>query len=378
MQTYIIKAKGGIPLKNMFPEIKKNFGFGCMRMKTKDGEVDYDEFRQMIDTFLESGFNYFDTARIYYDGKSEIALRECLTSRYPRDSFVLTDKLSPNSFQCREDIEPFFNSQLEACGVEYFDFYLMHTQTSRNYDHYKSNGAYEEAFRLKKEGKIRHVGISFHDSAEFLDKLLTENPGVEVVQLQFNYVDYEDDRVQSRLCYEVCVKHGKPVLVMEPVKGGQLVNMPAPAGKVLDDLGGGSRASYAIRFAASFPNVIMVLSGMQDMPMVLDNVSYMKDFLPLDEREMEAVQKVAAIYRGEEQIPCTGCRYCVDDCPQQILIPDLFAAVNTGKNEGKTADLTRIPGGKAADCVRCGKCEENCPQFLPIRTLLRRLAQKEI
>lgn len=365
-------------MKNMFPEIKKNFGFGCMRMKTKDGEVDYDEFRQMIDTFLESGFNYFDTARIYYDGKSEIALRECLTSRYPRGSFVLTDKLSPNSFQCREDIEPFFNSQLEACGVEYFDFYLMHTQTSRNYDHYKSNGAYEEAFRLKKEGKIRHVGISFHDSAEFLDKLLTENPGVEVVQLQFNYVDYEDDRVQSRLCYEVCVKHGKPVLVMEPVKGGQLVNMPAPAGKVLDDLGGGSRASYAIRFAASFPNVIMVLSGMQDMPMVLDNVSYMKDFLPLDEREMEAVQKVAAIYRGEEQIPCTGCRYCVDDCPQQILIPDLFAAVNTGKNEGKTADLTRIPGGKAADCVRCGKCEENCPQFLPIRTLLRRLAQKEI
>lgn len=365
-------------MKNMFPEIKKNFGFGCMRMKTVDGEVDYDEFRQMIDTFLESGFNYFDTARIYYDGKSEIALRECLTSRYPRDAFVLTDKLSPNSFQCREDIEPFFNSQLEACGVEYFDFYLMHTQTSRNYDHYKNNGAYEEAFRLKKEGKIRHVGISFHDSAEFLDKLLTENPGVEVVQLQFNYVDYEDDRVQSRLCYETCVKHNKPVLVMEPVKGGQLVNMPAPAGKVLDDLGGGSRASYAIRFAASFPNVIMVLSGMQNMPMVLDNVSYMKDFRPLDEREMAAVQKVAAIYRGEEQIPCTGCRYCVDDCPQQILIPDLFAAVNTGKNEGKTADLTKIPGGQAADCVRCGKCEENCPQFLPIRTLLRRLAQEEI
>lgn len=365
-------------MENRFPEIKKNFGFGCMRMKNMDGEVDYDEFRQMIDIFLENGFNYFDTARIYFDGKSEIALRECLTSRYPRDAYVLTDKLSPNSFRCKADIEPFFNSQLEACGVEYFDFYLMHTQTSRNYDHYKNNGAYEEAFRLKAEGKVRHVGISFHDSAEFLDKILTENPSVEVVQLQFNYVDYEDDRVQSRLCYEVCVKHGKPVLVMEPVKGGQLVNLPETAGKVLDDLGGGSRASYAIRFAASFPNVIMVLSGMQDMPMVLDNVSYMKDFRPLDEREMEAVQKVAAIYRGEEQIPCTGCRYCVDDCPQQILIPDLFKAVNNAKNEGKTADLTQIPGGKTADCVRCGKCEENCPQFLPIRTLLRRLAQEEI
>lgn len=147
---------------------------------------------------------------------------------------------------------------------------------------------------------------------------------------------------------------------------------------MLDDLGGGSRASYAIRFATSFPNVIMVLSGMQNIAMVLDNVSYMKDFHPLAAREMTAALKVAAIYRGEEQIPCTGCRYCVDDCPQKILIPDLFAAVNTGKNEGKTADLTKTPGGKAADCVRCGKCEANCPQFLPIQTLLRRLAQEEI
>ena len=364
-------------MKNMFPEIKKNFGFGCMRMKLKGDDVDYEEFCQMIDTFLANGFNYFDTAHIYYDGKSEIALRECLTSRYPRDAFVLTDKLSPNSFKCKEDIEPFLDSQLEACGVDYFDFYLMHTQTSRNYDHYKNNGAYEEAFRLKEAGKIRHVGISFHDTAEFLDKILTENPGVEVVQLQFNYVDYEDDQVQSRLCYEVCVKHGKPVLVMEPVKGGQLVNMPEAAGKVLDELGGGSRASYAIRFAASFPQVIMVLSGMGDMAMMNDNVSYMKEFRPLDEQEMAAVKKVAAIYRGEEQIPCTGCRYCVDDCPQQILIPDLFKAVNTAKNAGVAADLSTIPGGKPSDCVGCGKCEKNCPQFLPIRDLLHRLAQAE-
>ena len=364
-------------MKNIFPEIKKNFGFGCMRMKLKGDDVDQDEFCQMIDTFLANGFNYFDTARIYYDGKSEIALRECLTSRYPRDAYVLTDKLSPNSFKCREDIEPFLDSQLEACGVDYFDFYLMHAQSSRNYDHYKSNGAYEEAFRLKEAGKVRHVGLSFHDTAEFLDKILTENPGVEVVQLQFNYVDYEDDRVQSRQCYEVCVKHGKPVLVMEPVKGGQLVNMPEIAGKVLDELGGGSRASYAIRFAASFPQVIMVLSGMGDVAMVNDNVSYMKDFKPLNEQEMAAVKKVAAIYRGEEQVPCTGCRYCVDDCPQQILIPDIFKTVNTAKNNGIAVDFTNLSGGKAADCIRCGKCEKNCPQFLPIRDLLRRLAQAE-
>lgn len=363
-------------MKQMFPEIKKNFGFGCMRMKMRDGEVDYAEFRKMVDTFLQNGFNYFDTARPYIDGKSEIALRDCLTSRYPRDAFVLTNKLSYNCFACREDIEPFLDSQLKACGVEYFDFYLMHAQSSRSYDHYRNNGAYEEAFRLKEAGKIRHVGISFHDSAEFLDKLLTENPGIEVVQLQFNYVDYEDDRVQSRLCYEVCVKHGKPVLVMEPVKGGQLVNLPDPVGKVLDDLQGGSRASYAIRFAAGFPNVIMVLSGMGNMAMMNDNISSMKDFRPLDDREMAAVQKAAAIYRGEEQIPCTGCRYCVEDCPQQILIPDLFTAVNTAKNAGVTAELDSLPGGKAADCVKCGKCEKNCPQFLPIRALLRRLAAK--
>lgn len=361
-------------MKNRFPEIKKNFGFGCMRMQTKGDDVDHDEFRKMIDTFMENGFNYFDTARIYFDGKSEIALRKCLTSRYPRESYVLTDKLSYNFFKCKEDIEPCLNAQLADCGVEYFDFYLMHAQSSRSYDHYKNNGAYEEAFRLKEAGKIRHVGLSFHDNAEFLDKILTENPGIEVVQLQFNYVDYEDERVQSRLCYEVCVKHNKPVMVMEPVKGGQLVNMSEPMGKIIDDLGGGSRASYALRFAASFPNVIMVLSGMGNMEMVNDNIHTMKDFKPLNAQEMAALKKAAAVYHGEEQIPCTGCRYCVDGCPENIPIPDLFKAVNTAKLTGAAADLDNIPGGKAADCVKCGKCEKSCPQFLPIRALLRKLA----
>lgn len=361
-------------MKDIFPEIKKNFGFGCMRMKNTDGVIDYDEFRQMIDVFMENGFNYFDTARIYFNGQSEIALRECLTSRYPRDTFVLTDKLSYNYFSCKEDVEPCLDAQLADCGVEYFDFYLMHAQSARSYEHYKNNGAYEEAFRLKKAGKIRHVGISFHDTAEVLDMILTENPGIEVVQLQFNYVDYEDDRVQSRLCYEACVKHGKPVMVMEPVKGGQLVNMSAPMAKIIDSLPGGSRASYALRFAAGFPNVIMVLSGMGSMEMMLDNIDTMNDPCPLNEKELAALQKAAAVYWGEEQIPCTGCRYCVDGCPQQILVPDLFAAANAAKNAEMKTDPDRIPGGKAADCVKCGKCEKSCPQFLPIRNLLRRLA----
>lgn len=358
-----------------FPELKKKLGFGCMRLKMNGDNVDHEELCRMVDIFLENGFNYFDTARPYIGGKSELALRECLTSRYPREAFVLTDKLSPNSFKCKADIEPLLDSQLSACGVEYFDFYLMHTQHSGNYGHYQECEAYEEAFRLKEAGKIRHVGISFHDSAEFLDKLLTENPKIEVVQLQFNYVDYEDDRVQSRLCYEVCQKHGKPVFVMEPVKGGQLVNLPDAVGSILDALNGGSRPSYAIRFAASFPGVEMVLSGMGSMAMMEDNISFMKDFRPLDEKEAAAIEKAAAIYRGEEQIPCTGCRYCVEDCPQKILIPDLFAAANTAKNAGTVADLNQVAGGKPADCVRCGKCEKNCPQFLPIRRLLAKLAK---
>lgn len=362
-------------MKNVFPEIKKNFGFGCMRLKMNGEEVDNEEFCKMIDTFLANGFNYFDTARPYIDGKSELALRECLTSRYPREAYVLTDKLSPHCFTCREDIEPMLDSQLAACGVEYFDFYLMHTQTCGNYDHYKSCGAYEEAQRLKKEGKIRHIGISFHDTADFLDRILTENPCVEVVQLQFNYVDYEDDRVQGRLCYEVCEKHGKPVIVMEPVKGGQLVDLPQAVGQMIDDLNGGSRASYAIRFAASFSNIIMVLSGMGNMEMMKDNISFMKDFQPLTAEEMETLKQAADLYQKVVLIPCTGCRYCVDGCPQQIAIPDIFAAFNKARNAGDALDLSKLSGGKPEDCIDCGQCEKNCPQYLSIPYLLQKLAQ---
>ena len=360
-------------MKNLFPEIKKNFGFGCMRMQTKGDDVDYEEFCQMIDCFIENGFNYFDTARIYFDGKSEVALRECLTSRYPRESFVLTDKLTYKYFNCREDIEPFLDAQLLDCGVDYFDFYLMHSQCAEYYEHYKKCGAYEEAFRLKEIGKIRHVGLSFHDTADVLDQILTENPDIEVVQLQFNYVDYEDDRIQSKLCYEVCVKHNKPVIVMEPVKGGQLVDMPEKMAEIVDGLGEGSRASYALRFAASFPNVMMVLSGMGNMDMVKDNIRTMKDFKPLQEEEFAALKKAAAIYWGVEQIPCTGCRYCVEGCQKQIPIPDLFAAVNKEKTSGVAADLEAVPGGKAGECVHCCKCEKTCPQHLPIRALLSRM-----
>ena len=362
--------------------IKKNFGFGCMRLPMKDGEVDTAEMGRMVDAFLDAGFNYFDTAHGYLQGKSETALKACLTSRYPRDRYVLTDKLTANFFKTEADIRPFFESQLKACGVDYFDFYLMHAQGLTNYDHFKSCRAYETAFALKAEGKVRHVGISFHDRPEVLEQILTEYPEVEVVQIQFNYVDYDDPAVQSRKCYEVCVRHNKPVIVMEPVKGGNLVNLPEDAKAVLDGLHGGSPASYALRFAAGFPGMMMVLSGMSNMAQMQDNISFMKDFRPLNEKELAAVEQVQKIFHSKHLIPCTSCRYCTDGCPKRISIPDLFATMNTKQlYHDWNADyyysvVHTAPGRMASDCLKCGKCEKVCPQHLPIRRLLEDVAKE--
>ena len=360
-------------------KIKRNFGFGCMRLPMQGEEVDLAQTKQMVDEFLAQGFNYFDTAHGYIGGRSETALRTCLTSRYPRESYVLTDKLSGGFFETEADIRPFFARQLAACGVDYFDFYLMHSQNAENFQQFKACRAYETAFDLKAEGKIRHVGLSFHDRAEVLDRILTEYPQIEVVQIQLNYADFDDPAVQSRKCYEVCRKHGKPVIVMEPVKGGNLVNLPESAKKVLEDLHGGSVASYAIRFAASLPGILMVLSGMSTLEQMQDNISYMQDFKPLNETELTAIAKVQEIFHSMHLIPCTACRYCTDGCPQQIPIPDYFATLNAKKvtpgwNAAFYYNVHALHGGKASDCVKCGACEEVCPQHLPIRELLEQVA----
>ena len=363
-------------------KVKKNFGFGCMRLPMNGDQVDIAETTRMVDEFLAQEFNYFDTAHGYIGGKSELALKECLTSRYPREAYSLTDKLTDSYFKTEADIRPFFESQLEACGVDYFDFYLMHAQNADNFKKFKACRAYETAFALKAEGRIRHVGLSFHDRAEVLDQILTEYPQIEVVQIQFNYLDYDDIAVQSRKCYEVCCKHGKPVLVMEPVKGGSLVNLPEEAKKVLDDLHGGSPASYAIRFAAGFPGMMMVLSGMSNMEQMKDNLSYMRDFKPLNETELAAVNKVQEIFHKMNMIPCTACRYCVEGCPKQISIPDLFAIMNIKQlHHDWNADyyyeeVHTAPGRRASDCLKCGKCEKICPQHLPIRKLLEEIAKE--
>ncbi|MBE6574257.1 MAG: 4Fe-4S dicluster domain-containing protein [Ruminococcaceae bacterium] len=361
--------------------MNKNFGFGCMRLPTVNDDIDHSAFSQMVDAFMDAGFNYFDTAHGYHGGKSETALRECLVKRYPRESFELCDKLSTNFFEKEEEIDPFFCNQLEWCGVDYFDYYLLHAQDRNLYEKYMRCNAYEHVKKFKEQGRVKHIGISFHDKADVLEKILTEHPEIEIVQIQFNYVDYEDQSVESRKVYEVCRKFNKPVIVMEPVRGGSLVRLPDEAKRVFDALNGGSYASYAIRFAAGFEGVVMVLSGMSDLSMVKDNTAYMSDFKPLDEAEREAVDKVCSILTEKDLIPCTACNYCVDSCPMNIPIPDFFSCLNGKKrfntwNANYYYGIYTKKGAKASDCIECGACEELCPQHLKIRDLLKDVAKE--
>ena len=351
-----------------FPEIKKNFGFGMMRLPMAGEDVDIPETNKMVDAFLEAGFNYFDTARPYIKGKSEMAVKECISSRYPRERFLLADKLSASMFASEEEILPYFEYQLETCGVDYFDFYLIHANSAKRHEFYTQTRAYEICQELKAQGKIRHVGMSFHDSAAVLDQILTDRPEMEFVQIQFNYADYEDPNVESRKCYEVCRKHGKPVMIMEPVKGGSLINLPQGALDLME----ASPASYAIRYCAGFEGVEMVLSGMSNMEQMADNLAFMTQFQPLSAREHEIVDQIRTYYQAAHKIPCTACRYCVDGCPAGIPIPEIFAWANEkhkkdGNPEKEYADF-EING---AACVGCGSCEKECPQHLHIRDLLQ-------
>lgn len=362
----------------------KKLGFGFMRLPLlpKEGEgpapIDLEQCKKMVDLFMAEGFCYFDTAKGYLDGRSEGALRECLTDRYPRESYILADKLTAALFKTEEDIRPYFENQLQTLGVTYFDNYLLHAVTDATHKKYERCHAYEILKELKAEGKIRRLGMSYHDSAAFLDKFLAEHPEIEFVQIQLNYADWDDASIQSGDVYEVCVKYNKPVIVMEPCKGGNLINLPPEAAAIFEKLGG-SPASYAIRYAASHPQVEMVLSGMSNLEQLTDNIGFMKDFEPLNAAEQAAVEKVRQILKDQHGIKCTACRYCEPGCPKNIPIPDLFACYNKKQlfkdwNADFYYGISIRHRGKASDCIACGKCEEACPQHLPVRELLKDVA----
>lgn len=364
---------------------EKKLGFGCMRLPVVNGDmeqIDDELFCKMIDTFMEQGFTYVDTAYPYHNQKSEGAVKRCLVDRYPREKFYLADKMPVWNVKEYADYEKIFNEQLERCGVEYFDFYLLHAMNRARVAETEELGGYEFVQKMKAEGKIKHIGFSFHDTADALDEILAKHPEMEFVQLQINYYDWESENVQSRKCYETAVKYGVPVIVMEPVKGGTLANLAPEAANILEGLDAkASYASFAVRYVASLEHVFMVLSGMSDYEQLVDNTSYMKEFVPLSEAEQEGIAKVVEALAKLPTIACTKCRYCVDGCPQNINIPGLFQAYNNVVQFGDNAVTRRSykqaikDRGLASSCVKCGLCEEQCPQHLEIRDLLEKVAE---
>lgn len=370
-------------MNNLLDEKCIKLGFGLMRLpQTADKQIDVEHTKKMVDAFIQGGGKYFDTAFIY--GGSEPATKLALVDRYPRESYYLASKLNAAEFACKSKEEALneINITLERTGAGYLDFYLLHGIEESNKDKYDEYGLWDYVKQLKEEGKIKHYGFSFHDSPELLDKLLTDHPDAEFVQLQINYADWEDRNVQSRGIYEVAVKHEKPIIVMEPVKGGLLANVPDVVDKVLKEADkDASAASWAIRYVASLPGVMVVLSGMSNLQQMEDNLSFMSDFKPFTQQDFDTIQKARIALDGVERIPCTGCSYCTPGCPQGILMPQLFKVLNIERQYGDLAraknDYQWIHGsGKAGDCLQCGQCEEACPQHLPIIDLLQEVAEK--
>lgn len=368
---------------------EKTLGFGCMRLPLLDGEdatsFNFPLIEQLFDTFLQKGFTYFDTAYTYHGYHGEEAVREALVRRHPRSAFQLATKLPLRDFKDAADMEAIFQEQLEHCGVDYFDFYLLHNMGSNVYAKCRKHDAFGFVQRKKAEGKIRNVGMSFHDTPELLEEILQKyGDGLDFVQLQINYVDWEQPNVQARRCLEIANRFGKPVSVMEPCKGGTLVNLPDAALACLKEHNAAaSPASWALRYAASQKGVFCVLTGMNAMDQVLDNTAAFSPFVPLSQEEEAVVAKATEIINANTKIPCTGCEYCTHGCPKNIAIPQYFAvynsaARNTGgfSSQGVYYNNLAQTHGKASDCIGCRQCERACPQHLGIVDYLKDVAEK--
>lgn len=346
-------------------------GFGFLRLPKIDNELDWERINGLVDRFMELGGTYFDTCYTYLNGMSEEAIRRCVTARKPRESFLLADKLPGYLCKSYEDNRRYFDEELKRCGVDYFDVFMLHWLNAENYAAAEKYDEFRFLREVKSEGRAKRIGFSYHDGAALLDEILSAHPEVDVVQLQINYLDWESSGIESKNCYDVCVKHGKSVIVMEPVKGGTLADIPETAEKLLADLcPGRSPASWAIRFVQSLPAVEVCLSGMNAMEQVEDN---MQPFAPLTDTELAALQKVKDIILGQTAVACTGCRYCEVHCPKHIPIPDIFKMYNEilrfPEDDWKIipayGNLTKHTG-KAGDCISCGSCAKHCPQHLHI------------
>ena len=358
-------------------------GFGLMRLPEKDGVIDHEQVCRMVDKYLEAGLTYFDTAYVYHGGKSEVEAREALVKRHPRDSFTLATKLPAWEIKKEEDVERIFNEQLERAGVDFFDFYLLHSiEEGNNYDTYVKYNCFEWGVKKREEGKIKHFGFSFHGSPELLTEIVDNHPEIEFVQIQYNYLDRSNPVVRSQELYEILKARNIPMVIMEPVKGGALAKMVPEAEEMFKKVRPESSiASWALRFVASQPGVMTILSGMSDEAQMEDNLNTFKNFEPLTEEELAVVNKVTEKLLEVPQIGCTACKYCCDGCPMQISIPDVFRTINTlrrhpddWRSKNFYSGLIQR-SGKASDCIACGQCEGVCPQHLPIIDLMKEAAE---